>query len=329
MSKAQVKIEYWLDEDARKDLLLRGGNGVTQQMGFIDFTPGMKEYVTFYKSLDQLYLNATNRRRFKEYERREYFTFSEEFLASEGIDFNFLKEHGYKNVRSEGVVEFSYSYQEIDTESIAYWYDHIPTPEEVFSDCKKNRDSVQEEYDRKKKQYEEEKVENEEKRKISALQEMREWIEEEKEKLEIREKNKKFYEEEDNKIKEAVSSWIKNFGSDYLKKLYENGFDYAGQYDKEKRIYLGQSLVPFYSEGFYSDLDMESECEEFDPPSEVLLNKFLELKEQGKNPEVVSLIKPPSELPGEWEKEDGCPAIKIEHTLPDGSKVVLFWLGPE
>lgn len=114
--------------------------------------------------------------------------------------------------------------------------------------------------------------------------------------------------EERKQREERVSAWIAEHGSDYLKDLKQNGFDYNDAYDKEYAVFTYGENAHLSNETYEYDKDYDDATDKVLSPTPEHLNEFIRFKEA--HPSVVCTLQYIDIEEEDYYIDDDTPAFK-------------------
>lgn len=246
----QITVQFYLNEEGRKAYLLAGRDGKKEQETCVSIS---KEYI------EHAYVNSDGEA-FIDLRKYVDHNFKLKKISAEKLEKlrngSMTSEWDIKNCKPE-----------ITCESKKIEFDKILTGEEMIAiyyskveECQKQREALLNEYNENMSEYEEAAA--------IAIKILNEEIKKQNEKMQ---ETRKLAELNREKRKNEKADWIKEHGSDYLKKAFSHGYDCQRKYVKER--------TEFEFPDFILDFDDKLEFFERTCPGEEALNKSIEIEE--------------------------------------------------
>lgn len=264
----EVSVTYYLSEEGRKDSILKGGDGKREQRILIPLTHELLKFADVSEN-GEVILNLSTKNNYKlDHENNWRYV----KIDVDGVEIE-------KNIHCIDVPSI-----EIIKENIEF--EHVLTSEEAYNYLIKKYKDEEDQHNEIKKLYEEEIKKYNEEILPKLIEEAKEKIVEDMNRKREEEEKKKEREAQKKHLEEEKFKWIKQYGSDYLKRAVENGFDC------QRKYVLERAAKEFPD--FIVDFDDSAEWNSRSCPSEQALSEMINLKEKGYNANVVWLTKLPN-----------------------------------
>lgn len=294
----EIAVIYYLDENGRKDAILKGMSGKEKQTILVSVTPELLELAKV-DIQGNITVDVATKTIYKVKE------------TSKNLDLRISIDN-----TTYSVTTYVMNYPIFATEETTIYFDHVPTKDEMYEFIIKKYREEREKYEEAKKEFEV---------KLNEFNEniLPKLINEEREKLQkkLLEEQKEKQKEEEKRQRELKEKkeWIEKYGSEHLKKAFSQGFDC-------QRLYIEERAAKEFP-GFILDFDDDAEWRGRSCPSKQALEEMIELKEKGYKANVVWVTWIPADLMGEDEdyyEFEETEAVVIENYVGKYTLIKLY-----